>query len=77
MKIINKYFFDNEKKNSRNKLKIFMVCLTILILFFVILNEMNNEQCYIPINITKDSIMRLNSEPRFLIPPPFINFCNQ
>ena len=66
------------KRNKSINIKTIIMCIIIIVIAFVIFNEIiYNDNCIIPINITKDSIMRLIPNPEFLVPPPLINFCNQ
>ena len=68
----NKY---NSKKINTKKI---LICIIILVILFAIWHQITyNENCIIPINITRDSIMRLIPKPEFIVPPPLINFCNQ
>ena len=76
MTLINKIYL-KYKKDDKFKTKIIIFLVLLAVLCFLIWNNLNDHNCLIPINITKDSIMRLTNEPKFLIPPPFLNFCNQ
>jgi hypothetical protein len=76
MNFIDKFYF-SYKNDKYIKSKSIIICVLLIIIIYVVWNELNYENCYVPINITKDSIMRLIPEPQFLVPPPFINFCNQ
>lgn len=66
------------KRTKTKKTKIIIISIIIIIIVFILWNETRDiNNCIIPINITRDSIMRLLPKPEFLVPPPFINFSNQ
>lgn len=76
MTLINKIYL-KYKKDDKFKINTIFFLVLLVVLCVFLLDNLNDHNCLIPINISKDSIMRLTNEPKYLIPPPFLNFCNQ
>lgn len=70
-------FYLRRKNDKYFKYKIFLIIFVFVLLFVFFYDEFKRDIYPIPINISKDSIMRLLPDPRYIVPPPFINFYNQ